>query len=80
MKKLIKGIECVILSEDGRGGFTSIDVDKLTTKVEDLFAEEALTKMEADHPPGFRNMTLIALIKYDSAREDKMGWGSTMQP
>lgn len=74
MRKIIKGKEEILLKAYPDGGFTSIEVDKLTMKMKDLHAEEALAEMEADMPPGFREMPLIAAIKYDIDHSDSMGW------
>lgn len=74
MKKLIKGIEEIILKEYPDGGFVSIEVSKLTTKMKDLHPEEQLAEMEADMPVGFRQMPLIAVIKYNIAHSNSMGW------
>ena len=78
MRRMIKGKEVVILNEDNPGtpgtGFTSIEVDSLIAKMKDLYPEEQLVKMEADFPPGFRNMPLMAVIKSNIAGNDSMGW------
>ena len=70
----VKGIDELILGVDPWGGFTSIDVDKLTMKMKNLSSEEALAEMEADMPVGFREMSFIAVIKSDIANKDKLGW------
>lgn len=74
MRKVIKGREEIILREDPDGGFVSIEVEKLTKKMKELHSEEVLTEIEADMPPGFRNMPLIAVIKSDIANKNIMGW------
>ena len=55
------------------GGFTSIEVAKLTMKMKDVFSEGGLAETEG-MPPGFREMPLIAVIKYNMAHGDSMGW------
>lgn len=76
MKRMIHDIEEIILEQHSNGGFVSIEAAKLTKHVDEVFAEEALIAMEAtnDYPPGFRNMTLIALIKSDLGGKNRMGW------
>lgn len=74
MRKMIKGKEEIILREDPDGGFTSIEVEKLTMKMKDLHSEEVLAEAEADMPTGFREMSLIAVIKYNIAHGNSMGW------
>lgn len=74
MRKIIKDKEEVILREDPDGGFTSIEVEKLTMKMEDLHSEKVLVEMEVNMPIGFRKMPLIAVIKYNIAHGDSMGW------
>lgn len=73
MRKIIKGKEEIILRE-GPSGFTSIEVEKLTMKMEDLHSEEVLAEIEADMPTGFRKMPFIAVIKYNITHGDSMGW------
>ena len=73
-RKTVHGEEVIILKEDKWGGYESIPVANLTKKVEDIYSEETLVKMEADMPPGFRNMPLIALIKSNSRGNNSMGW------
>lgn len=70
----MKGKEHIILREDEWGGFESIGVEKLTAKVKDVFTEENLRAVEADMPSGFREMRLVAAIKYDAAHKNVMGW------
>lgn len=70
----IKEKDELILSVDKYGGFTSIEEDKLTKKMEEIFSEESLVQTEADMPAGFRKMPLIAVIKSDIAGKDRMGW------
>lgn len=77
MRKIIKGKEEIILREDPDGGFTSIEVEKLTKHMDELFSEESLIAL-ADKLPmsltGLKKMTLIAVIKSDIAGNDNMGW------
>lgn len=79
MRKIIKGKEEIILREDPDGGFTSIEVEKLTMKMKDLHSEEVLAEAEADMPAGFREMPLIAVIKSNIAGNDSMGWKQHQQ-
>ncbi len=79
MRKTIKGKEEIILKEYPDGGFISVEVDRLTMKMEDLHSQEVLVSMEADMPVGFREMSLIAVIKSDIANNDKIGWKQHQQ-
>ncbi len=79
MRKIIKGIEEIILKEYPDGGFTSIEVSKLAMKMKEIHSEESLVKSEADMPVGFREMSLIDVIKNDIANKDKMGWKQHQQ-
>lgn len=62
MRRFVKGKQHLILAEDQWGGYVSIEVEKLTAKMEDLFPETCLGDKR----------TLIAAIKADV--DDKMGW------
>lgn len=75
MRRIVKGEEEIILHEDAMG-FESIEVAKLTMKMEDIFSEESLVESEASgaFPLGFRNMPLIAVIKSNIAGNNSMGW------
>lgn len=74
MRKLVKGIDTIILSEDGRGGFVSIEAHKLTTKLEDLYDEDTLARILEGIPGNPREMPLIAWIKRDITSGNKGGW------
>lgn len=83
MRKNWKGKEIILLREDEPGGFgtgggfTSIDVDSLTAKMEDLFSEESLTELATEMGlplAAVKNMTFIAVIKINAAGSDSMGW------
>lgn len=77
MRKLIKGKEEIILKEYPDGGFTSIEVKKLTMKMGELHTEENLIELskETGLPlAAIKNMTLIAVIKSDIGGKDIMGW------
>lgn len=77
----VKGVDELILDVDKYGGFTSIEKDKLTKKMEDIFSEESLaqSELEGNMPPGFRKMPLIAVIKSNIAGNDSMGWKKHQQ-
>lgn len=70
----VKGKEVIVLEEYADGGFVSIEVEKLTMKMEDIFTEEQLLEAEVNMPPGFRKMLLIAVIKSNIAGNDSMGY------
>lgn len=79
MRRIIKGTEEIILREYPDGGFTSIEVKKLTMKMKEIHTEESLVKSEVDMPVGFREMSLIDVIKSDIANKDNMGWEQHQQ-
>jgi len=70
----VQGVDTLILDVDKYGGFTSIEKARLTMKMEEMFSEEALVEAEANMPPGFRQMPLIAVIKSNIAGNNSMGW------
>lgn len=72
--KKVKGVDTLILDVDKYGGYVSIEKYRLTKKMEELFSEEALLEAEPNMPPGFRHMTLIAVIKSNIAGNNSMGW------
>ena len=77
MRKIIHSIEEIILKEYPDGGFTSIEVEKLTMKMKELHTEETLVELsnETGLPlAAVKNMTLIAMIKSDIANKNIMGW------
>ena len=73
-RKIIGGVEHIILRVDQWGGFESIDVEKLTAKMNQIFSEEALKEMEADMPAGFRGLSFLDVIRADRDGKDRMGW------
>ena len=82
LRKLIKGKEHIILEEDGYGGFVSIETEKLTKKLGELFNEEALKELSERTQislEGLRNMTFIAFIKADIADKNITGWKRHMK-
>ena len=77
MRKKLKGIDTIILNIDKYGGITSIDADKLTRKMGDVFPNSDFTELSSDLGVpivALQNMTMIAVIKLDAAKSDKMGW------
>jgi len=77
LRKLIKGKEHIILEEDGYGGFVSIETERLTKKLGELFSEEALAELSEKTQislEDLRNTTFIDFIKADIADKDIMGW------
>ena len=59
--------EIIVLEEncDGRGGYISVDKEKLTMKVSEVFPD-------TDLPVETRNLTFLEYINADT--EDKLGW------
>lgn len=72
----IKGKDELILGVDQYGGFTSVEVDKLTMNIDEVFSERSLNEgeMTGNIPPGFRKRPFIQLIKNNIAGNDSMGW------
>lgn len=76
-RKTIDGVEYLILREDKWGGYESIEVHKLTMKLSELFTDESLQAHADDHGlplAAIKNMTLIAYIKLDAAKNNLLGW------